>query len=161
VTVRPADSEHLPWADEMSEEARKAFPVAGKGAAKEWPDEMSGPMYCAVKSPDGEFPTAHVFQRPESLARFVSALDGQDVCVWIFYGLPVPVTKGPNRALILPDDTYLPLDETVQRFEADPDTLEIQEDGFLGPEALSISTTRSDDPGAATQGSSGTEDSSK
>lgn len=82
-----------------------------------------------------------MFNNYTDLARRIAALEGEEVAVWPFFGLPVSVTKGPQRQLVLPDGSLL----TIPMYEGQEPVLldagerpvgEIQEDGFLGSPEL-------------------------
>jgi len=98
--------------------------------------------YGVVVCPDGEWPTVTVYKQPEGAAKRIGALDGEDVCVWAFYGVVLPLTQGPQRHLILQDgQTAL----TVPTYSGAPirkvnvDLIadcEPQSDGYLGPDEL-------------------------
>lgn len=100
--------------------------------------------YGLVECPDGEWGAMRIFKRVEGLASRVGQLEGEDVVVWAFFGLPVRLTKGPQRYLLLPNGKAV----MVPAYEGGPtkvvdadllDTLEIQEDGYLGPPELANS----------------------
>jgi hypothetical protein len=89
-----------------------------------------------------------MFNDPEALASRLAFLEGQEVAVWPFFGLPMGFTKGPPRHLMLPNgeamtipisDSQAP--EIVQRLF---DAADMQEDGFLGPPEL-VGEVRDDD----------------
>ena len=100
--------------------------------------------FCLVESPEGDYPRLRMFNDAASLAKRLASLEGQDVAVWPFYGLPLSFTKlegGAPRHLILPSGSALTIptfpgqepEETSSFFASDSD---IQEDGFLGPPEL-------------------------
>ena len=100
------------------------------------------PKYGLVSCPDGEFPSVRLYDSPETMARAVKEMEGQDVAVVMFFGFVVPITKAPHRIIVLPDDTYVALDPLVSLLPADAMDyeLEIQDDGFLGDPSLSLSS---------------------
>lgn len=100
------------------------------------------PKYCLVEAPDGDFPTMRMYTSAEAMACRVKELEGEDVVVMMFLGMPIPVTKGPHRIIVLPNNTFLCLDPVVRTIAAaamDQD-ISVQEDGFLGDLSLSMSS---------------------
>lgn len=95
--------------------------------------------FCLVEAPDGEWPSVRMLKTPEALAHRVRSLEGQDVVVWAFYGIPLQLTRGPQRFLVMPDQqTAIQIPalakQTPQLVSLDVlDNAEIQDDGFLGP----------------------------
>jgi hypothetical protein len=51
---------------------------------------------------DGEYPTLEIFPNIDALTKRMRALEGKDVNVFPFFGIPVPFTAGPHRFLELP-----------------------------------------------------------
>lgn len=107
------------------------------------PFEMS---YCAVVCPDGEFPRCLEFASREVMARQLAVYLGQDVAVIPFLGTPLPITVGPQRYVLLPDDRAIsiPLAPGHRVVEAEASLLgqEIQEDWFLGRPELAITSLK-------------------
>lgn len=105
------------------------------------PDQLIARYGCVVMAA-GEYPVLHLFTTQTALVNFISEKEGQDVAISLFYGLPILMTKGPNRYLVLPGGTQaicIPRNpvKKVQMVDATLlDSVEIQEDGFLGPEAF-------------------------
>lgn len=104
-------------------------------------DAKGGPKYGLVESEDGEWPKMHVFKNAEALARRLQQMEGKDVVAWAFYGIPLAITEGPQRYVVLPGGTAL----TVPMFDGGPvkvvdadtlDKLVIEEAGYLGPPEL-------------------------
>jgi hypothetical protein len=106
-------------------------------------------QYCICVCRDGEFPILRRFSRVEQLADFVSQLRDQGVWVFAFHGLPVAMTAGPQRYLVLPDlrtAVTIPIaeHEPVSRVDLDRlDHVELQEDGYLGSIELMVPKTAS------------------
>lgn len=101
-----------------------------------------GTSYGLFESPDGEWATVRMFRNAEDLARRISELEGQDIVVLPFVGIPLALTKGSPRHLLLPDNATaaaiplaegLPVELVSVRSIADK---EIQEDGYLGHPAM-------------------------
>jgi hypothetical protein len=98
--------------------------------------------YCLVECPDGEWPVVRGFRTPEALARRIGEVEGKDMVLWAFYGVPLQITCGPQRYLVLPDsETAL----QVPLYSGGPcarveltllGELELQKDGFVGHRAL-------------------------
>jgi len=122
-----------PMTQEAIEETRP--PAEGMPAGRE-------PMYCLVECPDGEFPSVRLYESAEAMALRVKELDGEDVVVQMFYGFPVPITQGPNRVVVLPNDSFISISPVVRTLSAEAMDQEIlvQDDGFLGDDSLSISS---------------------
>lgn len=98
--------------------------------------------YCLVECPDGDWSMVRMFKQPEGLARRIGQLEGEDMVVWAMYGIPLRITKGPQRYLMLPDGQTaltIPVIEggPVKQVDADLlDSLELQDDGYIGPPEL-------------------------
>jgi hypothetical protein len=112
--------------------------------------EPAAVRYCLVEAPDGEWPVQRVFKTAEGLARRLGQLEGQDVVATPYYGIPLRLTKGPQRYLLLPDGQsaiQVPMypDGPAKVVEADLlGELEIQEDNHLGKPELTESRTLAD-----------------
>ncbi len=108
--------------------------------------DLTQVRYGVVESPDGEWPVTRLFKTPEGLATHLGRLEGSDTSVACFYGVPLPITKGPQRYLLLPDGANvveIPLHTTADPRVVSADairTAAIEENGFLGPPELA--TTR-------------------
>ncbi len=95
-----------------------------------------------VECPDGGWGQMRMFKNAEGLARRLQQLEGTDTIVWCFYGIPLPLTKGPQRYLSMPNGVQM---IEVPMYEGKPvklvniDTLgniEFEEQGFVGPPEL-------------------------
>lgn len=100
------------------------------------------PRYAVVECPDGEWAQLRTFKNYEGLARRLQQLEGTDTVVWCFYGVPLSITKGPQRYLELPGGTQKVL---IPMFAGGPcrlvdadllGKLAVQEDGYIGPPEL-------------------------
>lgn len=95
-----------------------------------------------VESPDGEWAQMRLFKSSEGLARRLQQLEGQDVVAWCFFGVPMKLTKGPQRLLLLPGEktaVQIPLYEGGPCEVvpvADPDELVFEKMGYVGPPQL-------------------------
>ena len=103
--------------------------------------------YCLIECPDGDWSMVRMFKTPDGLARRIGQLEGEDMVVWAMFGIPLRITKGPQRYLLLPDGmTALTIPVVVggpvKEVEADLlDQLELQDDGYLGPPELAQAHT--------------------
>ncbi len=99
--------------------------------------------YCAVEAVDGEWAQLRVFKTAEAAARRLGEVEGRDMVVWVFYGVPCQFTVGPRRHLFLPDGTALPVPlyqgEGVTPVDAAAlgDTA-FETSGFVGPPELAV-----------------------
>lgn len=107
-----------------------------------------------IECPSGEWAQMRLFKSAESLARRITQLEGSDTIVWCFFGLPMSLTKGPQRYLQLPGGTQM---IQVPIFEGGPckivdadllGSIEIEESGFIGPKELAEAVMPEDDPEA-------------
>lgn len=100
------------------------------------------PRYGVVESTDGEWAQMRTFKNAEGLARRLQQLEGTDTVVWCFYGVALPVTKGPQRYLDLPggrQKIQIPMYEGGPCRVVDADLLgklPVEEAGFVGPPEL-------------------------
>ena len=95
------------------------------------------PRYCVVECAEGEWPVLRMFGDDAGrLAWHLASLEGKDVCVFPFYGVPIPLSRGPYRIMVLPDDTAWQLSPVVQPLKFIDGEIRLQEDGFLGPPCL-------------------------
>lgn len=116
--------------------------MTAKAVDAEPPPEVTEARYGIVECPDGEWAQIKLFKTVEGLANRFSNLEGLDVVAWVFYGVPLQFTKGPQRYLRLPDGRHavkLPTygngpHEIVDVIEME--NIDPQEDGFLGPPQL-------------------------
>jgi hypothetical protein len=155
--------ETSPRSDDEEADAYASFRDSLTGKAQEWldagvdtepkPDEevdTSVARWGLVEAPDGEWATMRLFKTPEGLAKRIASLEGQDVVVAAFFGLPLQVTRGTQRYLILPGGQQAVM---IPIYAGGPcklvpanvlDSLEIQDDGFLGPPELANTLLVSD-----------------
>lgn len=105
------------------------------------------PLWCLCEQPDGDFPKVRLFKTSEGLARYMAKLEGEDVSVWPFYGVPLRFTKpdaSGQRFLLLPGEEkalLLAARGPVDKIDADLLDLEdeekkIQLDGWIGDPCL-------------------------
>ena len=147
--------ETSPTKDDEETDAYHKFRMSLSLEAREWldnnvdttlkPDEeidTSVARFGIVEGPDGDWPMMRLYKTPEALARRVGQLEGEDMVLWCFFGLPIQITRGPQRFLLLPGGTQA---VTIPLIEGGPckvvpadllDGVEIQDDGFIGPPEL-------------------------
>lgn len=115
------------------------------------------PRFCLCEMPDGEYPNVRIFKGVEGLVTYLGKLEGDDMAVWAFYGIPLRFTvpdKGGHRYLFLPgEQEAIPIPRTdmepIQKIAADLLELDFQADGWIGDpvmaEASSPDYYRTDD----------------
>lgn len=136
------------WLTVLPDAAREALLQVPMAADATPPEAATLPVvvdnqqrYLLLECPSGEFPKLRSFRTPEKLVARLAKLAGQDVVAYIFFGVHLPFTVGPQRYLHLPDGQHLlaipfppgALPETV---EAATVAMELQDDHFLGPPEL-------------------------
>jgi hypothetical protein len=102
--------------------------------------KVTKPEWCMFVCPFGEFPSLVIYTSLEAMAKRLRTLEGQDMAVFPFYGVPVPFTRGPCRFLRLPDGQLRPLFDlsAFGTFVANPlSEPPIDSTYYLGPEELS------------------------
>ena len=109
--------------------------------------ERNGSGYCMVEAADGEFADLRLFQTLEGLVHRLTDLEGCDVSVFPFFGTPLPISKGPNRFLLLPNDKAVAITKQQQHVDLSEEDVTVEESGFLGPPALGIQTPEYFDSG--------------
>lgn len=126
----------------LTPETQAAFSKPKPKAVGEPQVEQSVAKWGLVESPDGEWAQMRLFKSAEGLARRVQQLEGKDVVVWAFWGVALPLTKGPQRLLLLPGGKQaiqIPLYEGGPCEVvpvADPDELVFEKMGYVGPPEL-------------------------
>ena len=88
--------------------------------------DSPGVDYHVVIVPDAGTVTGESFPSTTELLARLTGLSSEPVTVSIFEGRRLMMTKGPQRYLQI-DDEYHPLFD-----EADPNELELDEDGYMG-----------------------------
>lgn len=113
--------------------------------AEQPPDDTRNaqqPCFCLVEGRDGQWPVLRTFKSAEGLARRIGQLEGEDVILWPFFGVPLEFSKGGQRYLRLPDGENL---LSIPRFEGGPVSrlpvtairkFDAQDTGFVGPPEL-------------------------
>jgi len=84
---------------------------------------VTKPEYCLVISPaNGEWPLQEIFPDVDSMARRIRELEGQEMNLFPYFGIPVPYTRGPWRFLQLPNGQLHPVfDTSVGTFVLNPE----------------------------------------
>jgi len=132
----------LRFVDALPPSAAKALLGEAEAPSYEKPVKDTNHRFGLVECVDGEWTVTRTYKKPETLARRLCELDGQDVVVSAFYGIPLTITKGPQRYLMLPGGTQaitIPIVEGLAAPIVDAELvrhLAIEEDGFLGPPEL-------------------------
>jgi|688.fasta_scaffold173006_4 hypothetical protein len=108
--------------------------------------------YWIVECADGEAPKIKNVRTSVALAKYLSSAEGKDVYVFPFYGVPLPVTKGPQRYVYLPDGATaltVPAVKDGAVTEVDTETLlpvvKMQADYYFGPVEMITSVTFKED----------------
>jgi hypothetical protein len=108
--------------------------------------------YWIVECADGETPKLKNMKTLVALAKYLSSADGKDVYVFPLYGIALPVTKGPQRYLYLPDGATavtIPVVKNGAVTEVDTevlrDTVKMQADYYFGPIEMITSVTFKED----------------
>lgn len=136
--------EHLDFADYrdlLTPKTLEHVDALVQSAEELQPDATAG-RFGLVETRGGEWGVMRLFKSLNGLASRIAALEGQDVVVHAFYGIPLPLTKGPQRYIFAPDGLtamMIPMyvNGPVQVVEADlVSAIDRQEDGFVGPPAL-------------------------
>lgn len=93
--------------------------------------------YILVEQIEGDWIKIKSFKKPQELARRISELEksNPDSCVFAIYGMHLPMTKSPDRMLILPNDTVMRI-KNGKFVRALDGPLNFQDDGFLGLEEM-------------------------
>ncbi|HEV3304690.1 MAG TPA: hypothetical protein VG055_33875 [Planctomycetaceae bacterium] len=101
---------------------------------------VTKPEYCMVVSPaDGTWPQLEIFPGVEAMAKRMRELEGREVIVFPFLGIPVPFTLGPSRFFQLPDGRPHPVFDCseIGEFLPKPDaSLPIDTAYYIGPDSL-------------------------
>lgn len=133
----------------LSEPAREALdalsPAEDDKDGEPAEPSPSALRYCLVEDPDGDAPCLRLFKNPEALARRLAELDGSDVYVIPFFGVPLRFSTGPQRYLVLPDGVKAMVIPHIKGgackvFDADLLEFETQDNFYLGPDELSDSS---------------------
>ncbi len=138
--VEPADDDLDDLRSSLGPLARQSLDnMASRESAPEIDPIVA--RYHLVECPDGEMSHVTSLKTAESLARRIGDLEGEDMEVWAFYGIPMLLSRGPQRYLSLPDGEHA---ITIPRGGMPIKTVDItlltsvkgQEDGYLGPPML-------------------------
>ena len=115
--------------------------------ARAWPKDGE-PAYCLVECPDGELPSLRIFASLTGLLDRMYRLDGEDVSVWPFYGIPISFSQGTPRVIFPPDRKPMTIEANPKPVDEAEQKVTIQDDGFLGPPEMGIESRlyEDDDP---------------
>ncbi len=136
--------------DALPPSAAKALLGETEEPVFEKPVKETNYRFGLVECKDGEWAVTRAYKKPETLARRLCELDGKDVVVSAFFGIPLAITKGPQRYLMLPGGTQaitVPIVEGLATPIIDAETIRhlgVEEDGFLGPPELREGRTDDD-----------------
>ena len=97
----------------------------------------SQPAWCLCEVPEGDYPRIRVFSDLELLARHMAKLEGEEVCVWAFYGTPLRLTQQDStgrRYLQISGQDLVRLPSPGEELTIVPHNADMlfQEDGRLG-----------------------------
>jgi hypothetical protein len=130
---------------DLSPAAREAVSVmVGAEPSTDEIADVGMARYCMVEAVDGEWPTLRMFKTAEALAKRIGAMEGEDAVLWVYFGLPLQFTRGPQRYLLLPDGVtaiQVPMYAGGPCRKVSSDllsNLETQDDGFVGPPELTV-----------------------
>jgi hypothetical protein len=109
-------------------------------------ESLAVPKYCLVETPEGEFPRVKLFTGIEAMSRYLGSIEGKEIAVWPFFGVPLWLTKSDSKSkvryVLLPGNEEAAAIPNTKRepfeiIEAELiDHLEYQEDGWIGDPAL-------------------------
>lgn len=115
------------------------------------PDDVT-PRWCLCEMPEGGYPKIRIFHDLAGLCRHITRLEGEEISVWPFYGVPIRFTTSrdgtPGRRYV-----FLPHEAQAVELPCHPedepklvpteglnvgvtDALDFQYDGWLGDPAL-------------------------
>jgi len=143
LVVEPEDrSAFRQFHDDLDPAAQQA--ARDEAATKsEWPQGRK-PKYCLALQKDGEWLALKIFPDLDTMVARLKELEGTDTVAIPFLGIPLPLTKGPERLVMLPDNSAVRARDG-KVIEEIHDEVTLQDDWFLGPPELSIVTSRPDD----------------
>lgn len=128
---------------ELSPETQRQLDELVPAAEDKVPDpDVNAACFGMVEAENGEWAKMRLFPDVEALAMRLALQEGQDVVVWCFYGIPLKLSRGPQRYLMLPDGqnaVKIPMGAVGPVEFVDGsflDSFEMQEDGFIGPPQL-------------------------
>lgn len=98
-----------------------------------------------IESHDGEYPRIYTYKTDAAVIKRMLDLDGQDVCVFPFFGIPVPFSRESPRIVFLPNADAVHMSGQPMTEEAFEQDFDLQEHGFLGPVELQEPAEDDDD----------------
>lgn len=130
------------FAGGLSTAARTALSGLPEPEPPERAVSRSNARYGLLEAHDGDWPVLKLYKKPEAVARRLAALQGKDVVVSVFFGLPLAITRGPQRYLFLPGGEQaieIPVVEGLPTRTVPAEQvaeLPVEESGFFGPPEL-------------------------
>lgn len=105
---------------------------------KLFPEDLR-PGFWVVVQEEGENPVCRPFRNNRTaLAAYLATLEGRDVFVHVFYGVQLHITTGPNRMLVMPDNSAIQFYPIIRTLQGVEDAVDLQADGFMGPPELQM-----------------------
>ena len=132
-----ASSDYIQMLGKISENVKEHLrELCSQATADATPDGRFGIVECA----DGEWSVLRLYKSSDALAHRIGQLDGSDTVVWCFFGVPIQITQGTPRYLLLEgSENAICVQKTGKCSRVPVSQLEpiaIQHDGFLGPDDL-------------------------
>ena len=115
-------------------------------------DCLVAPRWCLCEVPEGEQPISRMYKKLDTMLAYIGSLEGKDVHVWCFYGVPMRMTRpllqkksgmavryvllpGEYEAVSVPKNSQLPSERgsaTKMLGVKNVSDIDWQDDGFLG-----------------------------
>lgn len=131
------------YRDSLSSDTLRQLDELVPAAQDTVPDpDANAACFGMVEAENGEWAKMRLFRDVEALAHRLAEQEGKDIVVWCFYGIPLKLSRGPQRYLMLPDGrnaVKIPMGCVGPVEFVDGgflDSFEMQEDGFIGPPQL-------------------------
>ena len=111
------------------------------------------PRFCLCEMPEGEFPRVKIFKSAEAMVRYIGQVEGQELSVWPFYGIPLRMTKSDAKSSLryvyMPGELEAAIVPKSKREKYEMvdseliDHLDYQDDGWLGDPAVAEGVSES------------------
>lgn len=139
------DFESQTFSQQLPEDVRQKW-LAGFEPA-EPPLALHQPYYYLVECEEGELPRLNKFKTPRAVAERLQKLADRDMAAIAFYGHFLPFSTGPIRYLFTAQGWAwsIPPVGAIQEVPLYPDDVALQEDFYLGPIEMVVSTRRHDE----------------
>lgn len=131
------------YRDSLSPDTLRQLDELVPAAQDAVPDpDVTAACFGMVEAENGEWAKMRLFRDAEGLAFRLAEQEGKDIVVWCFYGIPLKLSRGPQRYLMLPDGqsaVKIPMGcvGSVEFVDGSfLDGFEMQDDGFIGPPQL-------------------------